>query len=160
MYFACLDEHVGVWSCLFITLGPYENAKPKYKAKDAIGSKLLHKKIDFRGDARHMLGFWLKTHIVRPSVILVTQCGSLNQLLLKLLAIPEEFRAEPAVSSTSEGKTSQHWCVLGNIFNQGHSRSPDPSRNLPCFPLTSLLCIHSDPFVTNGALMCIYICIM
>lgn len=95
-------------------------------------------------------------HIVCPSVIPVTQCGSLNQLLLKLLTIPEEFRAEPAASSTSEDKTSQNWCVLGNIFSQGHSRSPNPSRNLPCFPLTSLLCIHSDPFVTNGALMCVY----
>jgi len=47
-------EHVGVWSCLFITLG---QALGKRKAKDAIGSKLLHKKINFRGDARHMLGF-------------------------------------------------------------------------------------------------------
>lgn len=57
--FACLDEHVGVWCCLFITLGPFENAKPKYNAKDAISSKRLHKKIIFRGDARHMLGFRL-----------------------------------------------------------------------------------------------------
>lgn len=60
--FACLHEHVGVWSCLFRQLqyGPYENAKPKYNAKDAIRSKHLHKKIIFRGEARYMVGFRLK----------------------------------------------------------------------------------------------------